>query len=393
MKAKDWQKAAQLIQERQSQVAMADTSEFSSFSLSELPVDQSGPPTMIHGPYVPLSTSMPVCMPPDNQQATEAAQDESSFWQVIPNISQQSLYPSLVAMGTSINTSISPSIPFSRRVINDLEEHQRRVLDDSVEGTNRGTNTSPIPNPAKQEEEDMIPNTGPQAGIAPAETQEETLQPESLEIQDTGVKQVNPMPDQDSESLQVKNIGKTEVPDAQDISDSQIQDDGMDSQLSGEECEPDIPDDQTSKASQEDNYHTAIDNDEQDNTIQFGNPVTQQFLSRSIRVPITEVGCLSFMQMLQDYLQAYLRPSQADTYSQIQGMAQHLDMSLSKYSPQYINCMTSDSEFIAFINHAIQLALHLTTYPYIWAVLLILLETQDVNMSYVQVMHDYYNQC
>ena len=79
MKAKDLQKAAQLVQERQSQAAMADTSELSSFSLSELPVDQSGPPTMIHRPYVPLSTSTPVCMPSGNQQTTEATQDESSF--------------------------------------------------------------------------------------------------------------------------------------------------------------------------------------------------------------------------------------------------------------------------------------------------------------------------
>ena len=88
MKAKDWQKAAQLVQERQSQAAMADTSKLSSFPLSELPVDQSGPPTVIHGPYVPLSTSMSVCMPSDNQQTTEVTQDESSFQQVIPNISQ-----------------------------------------------------------------------------------------------------------------------------------------------------------------------------------------------------------------------------------------------------------------------------------------------------------------
>ena len=45
--------------------------------------------------------------------------------------------------------------------------------------------------------------------------------------------------------------------------------------------------------------------------------------------------------------------------------------------------MTSDSEFVAFINHAIQLALDLTTYSNNWA----------VNTSYVQVMHDFYNQC
>ena len=151
---------------------MADTSELSSFSFSELPVDQSGPSRVIHGPYVPLSTSMPVCVPSDNQQITEAAHNESPFQQMIPNLSQQSLYPSLAAMGTTINTSISPSIPFSRKVINDIEEHQRRALDDSIEGTIRGTNTSPVPGPEEQEEEVITPNTGLQARIIPAETQE-----------------------------------------------------------------------------------------------------------------------------------------------------------------------------------------------------------------------------
>ena len=74
-------------------------------------------------------------------------------------------------------------------------------------------------------------------------------------------------------------------------------------------------------------------------------------------------------------------------------MAQWLDVYLSKYSAQYINCMTSDSEFIAFINHAIQLALDLVVYPNIWAVLLNLLETQDINASFMQIMHDSYNRC
>ena len=93
MKAKDWQNAAKLIRERESHAAMADTSEFSSFSLSELPVDESRPPTVLQGPYVPLSTSTPVCMPQGNQQTMDSAQDESPFQQVIPNIPQQSLYP------------------------------------------------------------------------------------------------------------------------------------------------------------------------------------------------------------------------------------------------------------------------------------------------------------
>ena len=37
MKAKDWQKATQLVRERQSQAATTDTSVLSSFLLSELP--------------------------------------------------------------------------------------------------------------------------------------------------------------------------------------------------------------------------------------------------------------------------------------------------------------------------------------------------------------------
>ena len=93
-------------------------------------------------------------------------------------------------MGTSMNTAISPSILLSRRVINDTEEHQRRVS-----------------NSGEQEEEIMIPNTEPQARITIAETQEETLQLESLEIEDTGIKQVSPTQDQDSKSLPAQNIG------------------------------------------------------------------------------------------------------------------------------------------------------------------------------------------
>ena len=97
--------------------------------------------------------------------------------------------------------------------------------------------------------------------------------------------------------------------------------------------------------------------------------------------------------MLQDYLRVYPPLSYADAYLQIQQMAQWLDVYLSKYPAQYISCMTSDSEFIAFVNHAIQLMFDLMVYPNIWAVLLILLETQDVNASYVKTMHDYYNRC
>ena len=368
---------------------MADTSKLGSFSLSELLVDESGPPTVLQGPYVPLSTSTPVCMPQGNHQTTDSVQDESPFQQVIPNIPQQSLYPSLAALGMSSNTSVSPPIPFSRRDINDIEEQERKALKDTVEGTVRWTNTSPISDPEEQDEEVIGPNIKLQAGITQADTQEETLQLECLETEDTGIKQVYTPGHQNAGPTQVQNTGDIDERTAQDIIGNQIQDDGTnpknnDYKYISEEHDPVIPDDQTSKASQDDNYCTVID-DDLDDTVQFGNPVTQPFLSRSVRVPTTEVGCLSFTQMFQDYLHAYPPPSQADAHCQIQEIAQRY---LNRYPAQYMNCMTSDSEFVAFVNYAIQIALDLTAYPNIWAVLSILLETQDVN-TYVQVMHDY----
>ena len=123
-----------MIRERQSQVATADSSELSSFPLSELSVNESGPPIALQGPFVPLSTSTPIHVTQGNQQMTDSAPDKSTFQQVIPSIPQQSLYPSLAALGTNANTAVSLPITFSRRVINDIEEQQRKALQDTVEG-------------------------------------------------------------------------------------------------------------------------------------------------------------------------------------------------------------------------------------------------------------------
>ena len=220
------------MQERQSQAATSGTSELSSFSLTELPVDQSGPLTVIHRPYVPLSTSMPVHVPSDNQQTTETTQNENSFQQVILNISQQSLYLSLVAMGTLTNTSISPSIPFFRRVINDTEEHQRRVLNKYIDSITRGTYTSPLPDSLEQEQKVVTPIVNLQVRTPQLDMQEETLQLESLELEDTGIKQAHIANDKNLELAETLKTGDIDIQALTDNNDSQAQDDDANSQLS-----------------------------------------------------------------------------------------------------------------------------------------------------------------
>ena len=171
----------------------------------------------MHGPYVPLSTNTPVHASSDNNQYTKAAQDESSFWQVILNIPQQSLYPSLAAMGSSPNTALSPSIPLTRRVINEIKEHQRAVLNSYAEGIDREMNTSPVLSSDEQQVEINNTLTGPQPVDTHAEVQDNMLQPESPEMEDTGIQQINPT------NIQNQDVEENEESAEVDASEQQVQ--------------------------------------------------------------------------------------------------------------------------------------------------------------------------
>ena len=263
-------------------------------------MDQSGPPALMHGPYAPLSTSTPVHTPSDNNQYTEAAKDESSFRQVIPNIPQQSLYPSLAAMGSSPNTALSPSIPLARRVINEIEEHQRTILDSYAEGMDREANMSPVLSSDEQQVKTKNTLTGPQPVDTNADILDDMLQPESPEKEDTGIKQVDPVyvqnqdVEENAESVEIDASEQQEPVYTQDSQAEQVQQEPVQQESDQEELDEqnsEILEDQISRTSQDDNYQTAIDEDEQEDTIQLCNPVTQPFLSRSVRVPIIEVGC------------------------------------------------------------------------------------------------------
>ena len=65
----------------------------------------------------------------------------------------------------------------------------------------RGMNTSPVQSSDKQEEEITMMTKGQKVTITQVETQEVTLQLESLETEDTGMKQADPTQGQDPTSV------------------------------------------------------------------------------------------------------------------------------------------------------------------------------------------------
>ena len=94
-------------------------------------------------------------------------------------------------MGSSPNTASSPSIPLA--TINEIEEHQRTVLDSYAEGMDRRMNTSPVLSSDEQQVEIKTTSTGQQPVDTHTELQDNTLQLESPEMEDPGIKQVDPI--------------------------------------------------------------------------------------------------------------------------------------------------------------------------------------------------------
>ena len=91
-----------------------------------------------------------------------------------------------------------------------------------MEGTIRATNTSHTSDLEEQDEEVIIPSIKPQVGITQADTQEETLQLESLQTEDTSIKKVHTPEDQNTGPIQAQNTGDTGERTVQDLIGSQI---------------------------------------------------------------------------------------------------------------------------------------------------------------------------
>ena len=68
-----------------------------------------------------------------------------------------------------------------------------------------------------------------------------------------------------------------------------------------------------------------------------------------------------------------------------------LDKYLYDNPKQHTHCMSSDKKYVTLLKYAIHLNTDLTTFPTIWAVLSILLDTQDGKCEYIKCLQEEYN--
>ena len=101
----------------------------------------------------------------------------------------------------------------------------------------RGMNTSPVLSSDEQQFEIKTTSTGQHPVVTQAELQDNTLQPGSPEIEDTGMEQADPI------NVQTQDIKENTKPVEVDNSKQQAQVTDTDSQVDKQQQEPDIPED------------------------------------------------------------------------------------------------------------------------------------------------------
>ena len=86
-----WIKAATLVTQHKQEATTAETDQLSCMPLSQIAMDDSGPPVVHYGTHVPSAMRTPTGIDVHMQ----SSQQEHSYQQIIPGIPQGSLYTTL----------------------------------------------------------------------------------------------------------------------------------------------------------------------------------------------------------------------------------------------------------------------------------------------------------
>ena len=108
-------------------------------------------------------------------------------------------------------------------------------------------------------------------------------------------------------------------------------------------------------------------------------------------MPTEKVGCTLVTSHLKQFLEDYPPSSDKQAFLDIYHMLSLLDKYLYDNPKQHTHCMSSDNEYVTLLKYAICLNIDLTTFPTLWAVLSILLDTQDDKHEHVKCLQEEYN--
>ena len=108
-------------------------------------------------------------------------------------------------------------------------------------------------------------------------------------------------------------------------------------------------------------------------------------------MPTKKVGCTLITSHLKQFLEDYPPSSDKQAFLDIYHMLSLLDKYLYDNLKQHTHCMSSENEYVTLLKCAIHLNIDLTTFPILWAVLSILLNSQDDKHKHIKCLQEEYN--
>ena len=296
-----------------------------------------------------------------------SSQQEDSYQQIIPGIPQCSLYPTLSSLSSGLVASDTDAQSLSDKMTKGLDKYlqdaeQLRALevnyfDDSI----RPTNTSLMSEMVKQVNRSSQNNL-PTAKQESTEELELAINiPESLKIDTGHTLQCQPV---------LKSTSQQGIDRDANCQQHQLQDQA----------------EQDADVLHGDNDHTAIDSITESTSIQPEKSLTELLPTNDVTILTEKVGCIFVTRHLQQFLEGYPPPSDKQAFLDIYHM-----LSLYDNPKQHTHCMSSDNEYVALLKYTIHLNIDLSMFPIVWAVLSILLYTQDGNLEYVKLSQEEYN--
>ena len=119
MNPTDWIKAATLVTQHKQEAAITETDQLSSMPLSQLAMDDSGPPLVHYGTHMLTATSTPT----GTEVHMHSSQQADSYQQIIPGIPQGSLYPTLSSLSSEAVPSQGEAQSLHNKVSKGLEKY------------------------------------------------------------------------------------------------------------------------------------------------------------------------------------------------------------------------------------------------------------------------------
>ena len=187
MNLSDWIKAAALVTQHKQGAAMAEMEQLSSIPLSQIAIDDSGPPIVHYDTHMPIAASTPT----GTDVHVHSSQQEDSYQQIIIGIPQGSLYPTLSSFSSGAVASNDEVQSLHDKVSKGLDKYlqdaeQCHALElNYFDDTTRPTSIEPVSKATEQTNESSEYNLS-SAKLESMEEVELTGNiPESLKI-DTG---------------------------------------------------------------------------------------------------------------------------------------------------------------------------------------------------------------